>query len=49
MLRSHGITRNEDKISDNPGIWYYEMQSIGFNYRITDIQAALGASQLKKN
>ena len=48
MLRSHGITRDETKISENPGIWYYEMQSLGFNYRITDIQAALGSSQLKK-
>ena len=48
MLRSHGITRDEEKISENPGIWYYEMQTIGFNYRMTDIQAALGVSQLKK-
>ena len=48
LLRSHGITRDENKISKNPGPWYYEMQDLGFNYRITDIQAALGVSQLKK-
>ena len=34
--------------SDNPNPWYYEMQELGFNYRITDIQSALALSQLKK-
>ncbi|WP_141052264.1 UDP-4-amino-4,6-dideoxy-N-acetyl-beta-L-altrosamine transaminase [Aliarcobacter cryaerophilus] len=42
-LRAHGIKRFPD---DAP--WYYEMHSLGFNYRITDVQAALGISQLKK-
>jgi UDP-4-amino-4,6-dideoxy-N-acetyl-beta-L-altrosamine transaminase len=48
LLRSHGITKNVNKFKSNPGPWYYEMQELGFNYRLTDIQAALGISQLKK-
>lgn len=47
MLRSHGITRDislMDKQAD--GAWYYEQQMLGFNYRMTDMQAALGLSQL---
>lgn len=48
MLRSHGVTKDEGLLSKNPGPWYYEMQSLGFNYRMTDMQAALGRSQLKK-
>ena len=48
MLRSHGVTKNENLLTKNPGPWYYEMQSLGFNYRMTDIQAALGYSQLQK-
>lgn len=55
-LRAHGITREADQFSglgDAPalqeqGAWYYEMQSLGYNYRITDFQCALGRSQLKK-
>lgn len=47
MLRSHGITKNN--MSQNDGEWYYEMQELGFNYRLTDIQSALGISQLAKN
>lgn len=47
MFRSHGISR-EDFVNEPHGDWYYEMRSIGFNYRMTDIQAALGMSQLKK-
>lgn len=43
-FRTHGITR--DVKGDGP--WYYEMQGLGFNYRLTDIQCALGISQLKK-
>jgi len=46
-LRSHGITRDErlmTKSSDGP--WYYQQLELGFNYRMTDIQAALGVSQL---
>ena len=48
MLRSHGITKNPDLLKENHGGWYYEMQELGYNYRLTDIQAALGLSQLKK-
>lgn len=48
QFRSHGITRDNDKIIKNHGPWYYEMQFLGYNYRLTDIQAALGSSQLKK-
>lgn len=48
ILRSHGIVREPDKMEKNPGIWYYEMQELGFNYRMTDMQAALGLSQLTK-
>ena len=48
LLRVHGITKDEKYMSKNPGPWYYEMQSLGFNYRITDIQAALGISQMRK-
>ncbi len=48
-FRSHGITRNANEmtqISDGP--WYYQQLSLGFNYRMTDIQAALGLSQMKR-
>ncbi len=49
MLRSHGITREvEDFIHEPDGPWYYEQQMLGFNYRMTDIQAALGLSQMSK-
>lgn len=48
LLRSHGITKDLSLMSENPGPWYYEMQELGFNYRMTDVQAALGISQLKK-
>ena len=48
LLRSHGITKDHSQLSQNPGHWYYEMQELGFNYRMTDIQAALGISQLQK-
>ncbi|MBL0537428.1 UDP-4-amino-4,6-dideoxy-N-acetyl-beta-L-altrosamine transaminase [Aeromonas caviae] len=47
LLRSHGITRNADDFINEPdGPWYYEQQMLGFNYRMTDIQAALGLSQM---
>ena len=46
-LRSHGITRAPSEFQgDNPGGWYHEQIELGFNYRMTDIQAALGSSQL---
>lgn len=48
QFRTHGITRNPSLIDANHGPWYYEMQFLGYNYRLTDIQAALGASQLDK-
>lgn len=56
-LRSHGINKGDDPFINQSGAldksglanpWYYEMQELGFNYRITDIQSALGASQMKK-
>ncbi|KFL16174.1 aminotransferase DegT [Geobacillus stearothermophilus] len=48
QFRSHGITRDKEKLNEYHGSWYYEMQFLGYNYRMTDIQAALGKSQLKK-
>jgi UDP-4-amino-4,6-dideoxy-N-acetyl-beta-L-altrosamine transaminase len=48
LLRTHGITRDPAYLSENPGPWFYEMQDLGFNYRLTDLQAALGTSQLTK-
>jgi UDP-4-amino-4,6-dideoxy-N-acetyl-beta-L-altrosamine transaminase len=47
VLRTHGITKED--MSENHGAWYYEMQTLGFNYRLTDIQSALGITQLAKN
>jgi UDP-4-amino-4,6-dideoxy-N-acetyl-beta-L-altrosamine transaminase len=47
-LRTHGITKDPARLSRNDGPWYYEQQSLGYNYRITDLQCALGVSQLKK-
>ncbi|MFC4403915.1 UDP-4-amino-4,6-dideoxy-N-acetyl-beta-L-altrosamine transaminase [Gracilibacillus xinjiangensis] len=47
-FRSHGITRDPLRISHPDEPWYYEMQSLGYNYRMTDIQAGLGISQLEK-
>lgn len=49
LLRSHGITRNTAKMTHaSDGPWYYQQMELGYNYRMTDIQAALGGSQLKK-
>ena len=48
LFRSHGITRDAKKLEKNEGGWYYEQQDLGYNYRITDIQCALGTSQMKK-
>jgi len=56
-LRSHGVTRNPDKFEtpdsdplllSERGSWYYEMTELGYNYRITDLQCALGLSQMKR-
>lgn len=46
-LRTHGIVRSEGDQAERGG-WFYEMRELGFNYRITDLQAALGVSQLKR-
>ncbi len=48
LLRTHGITKDPTLLHENHGSWYYEMQELGFNYRLTDFQAALGSSQLKR-
>lgn len=48
-LRSHGITRDAAEMSGNSdGPWYYEQIDLGFNYRMTDLQAALGTSQMQR-
>jgi UDP-4-amino-4,6-dideoxy-N-acetyl-beta-L-altrosamine transaminase len=49
LLRSHGITRDRDSMTHEPdGPWYYQQIGLGYNYRMTDIQAALGRSQLER-
>lgn len=49
LLRSHGMTRDAALMDGTPdGPWYYEQQRLGFNFRMTDLQAALGLSQLKR-
>lgn len=49
LLRSHGITRNPALMTRAPeGPWYYEQIELGFNYRMTDLQAALGLSQMSR-
>jgi UDP-4-amino-4,6-dideoxy-N-acetyl-beta-L-altrosamine transaminase len=47
LLRTHGITK--ENMEENHGNWYYEMIALGFNYRLTDFQSALGITQLAKN
>ncbi|MDR1235836.1 MAG: UDP-4-amino-4,6-dideoxy-N-acetyl-beta-L-altrosamine transaminase [Holosporaceae bacterium] len=48
-LRSHGMNRNPAEfVNESDGKWYYEMQELGYNYRMTEMQAALGISQLKR-
>lgn len=49
QLRSHGITKNTENMThESYGDWYYQQLNLGFNYRITDLQAALGLSQLQR-
>ncbi len=48
LFRTHGITKDKDKLLNYESPWYYEMQELGYNYRLTDFQCALGLSQLKK-
>ena len=47
-LRTHGIQQDSGKLVENHGPWYYEMQELGFNYRLTDIQSALAISQVQR-
>lgn len=47
-LRSHGTTRDASRLTRNDGPWYHEQHELGFNYRITDMQCALGLSQMRK-
>lgn len=48
LFRTHGITREKAFLENDGGGWYYEQHELGYNYRITDIQCALGISQMKK-
>ncbi|MFH1386144.1 MAG: UDP-4-amino-4,6-dideoxy-N-acetyl-beta-L-altrosamine transaminase [bacterium] len=48
LFRSHGITRDDKYLTKNDGVWYYEMNELGLNYRLSDLQCALGISQLAK-
>ena len=48
LFRSHGITRDEELMTENQGGWYYQQLELGYNYRITDISCALGLSQMDK-
>jgi UDP-4-amino-4,6-dideoxy-N-acetyl-beta-L-altrosamine transaminase len=47
-LRTHGITKDPELLRENHGAWYYEMQELGYNYRLSDINAALALSQLNR-
>ena len=47
-LRTHGMAKVPQQLEKNDGPWYYEMHEMGFNYRITDFQCALGSNQLRK-
>jgi UDP-4-amino-4,6-dideoxy-N-acetyl-beta-L-altrosamine transaminase len=48
IFRTHGITRDQEILNEIHGPWYYEQQLLGYNYRLTDVQSALGTSQMKK-
>lgn len=47
-LRTHGITKDTSRMEVKDEPWYYEMQNLGYNYRVTEMQCALGSSQLRK-
>lgn len=47
-FRTHGITRDPDVMERDDGAWHYEQHDLGFNYRLTDLHAALGTSQLRR-
>ncbi len=48
LFRNHGMTRDPQLMQTNEGPWFYEMHELGYNYRMTDMQAALGVSQMDK-
>ena len=48
LLRTHGITKKPSQLTENHGNWYYEMQTLGYNYRLPDLNCALGLSQLQR-
>ena len=48
LFRTHGITKNTEQLSKIDGPWYYEMLELGYNYRLTDMQSALGITQMEK-
>ena len=48
ILRTHGMTKDSGLLEKNDGPWYYEMHEVGYNYRMTDFQSALGSSQLSR-
>lgn len=48
LFRTHGITKNPEMLINCDGPWYYEMQDLGYNYRMSDINAALGIEQFKR-
>lgn len=48
LFRNHGITRDKNLMKKSDGVWYYEQLDLGYNYRITDIQCAMGISQMKR-
>ncbi len=48
LFRTHGITKDAKMMHENHGNWYYEMHELGYNYRLSDMQCALGISQLKR-
>ena len=49
LFRSHGVTRDAEKMTETPhGDWYYQQIELGFNYRMPELQAALGISQIKR-
>ena len=48
LFRTHGITRDPELLSRDEGSWYYEQIALGYNYRITDVQCALGVSQMRR-
>lgn len=47
FFRTHGVTKDAEILEENHGGWYYEMQDLGYNYRLSDLQASLGITQLE--